>query len=237
MSKKVVIGITDCEKYSNYEKWILVEPNVEVVRLGSQFSNLDEVKKCDGILLTGGDDIHPRFYHSTEIHYPHAPENFVEDRDEFEIAAFGIAEENNLPILGVCRGLQLINCALGGTLKQDLGELNKIHRRILKDDKIHPIKVKDNTMLQGITKVSLGEVNSSHHQSINELGKELKINSLAMDGTIEGIERSENVKSFLLAVQWHPERMIDKESAFSENIRVSFLEAARSRTKNRQTAG
>ncbi len=130
MNKKVVIGITECEKYPNYEKWILAEPDVEVVRLGSQFSNLDEVKKCDGILFTGGDDIHPRFYRSNETHYPHAPERFrSEDRDEFEIAAFKIAEENNLPILGICRGLQLINCALGGTLKQDLGKLNKVHRR------------------------------------------------------------------------------------------------------------
>jgi putative glutamine amidotransferase len=222
VSKKVTIGISDCEKYPNYERWMLAEPGVEVIRLGAQFSNLDEVNKCQGILLTGGDDIHPKFYGSKEIHYPNAPDEFVEDRDEFEIKALAKAQENKLPVLGVCRGLQLINCALGGTLKQDLGELNKIHRRITKVDKVHQVKVSDNTQLKGIAKIDKGEVNSSHHQSIDKLGKELKINSVAMDGTIEGIERTNG--SFLLAVQWHPERMNNQESPLAKNIRRSFIE-------------
>ena len=227
MSKKVTIGITDCEKYSNYERWILAEPDVEVIRLGYQFSNLNEIEKCDGILITGGDDVHPRFYGSNEIHYPNAPDEFVEERDEFEIKIFAKAQGNELPVLGVCRGLQLINCTLGGTLKQDLGELNKIHRRISKEDKIHQVKVSDNTQLKEIAKVDKGEVNSSHHQSIDELAKELKINSIALDGTIEGIERSEKERPFLLAVQWHPERMLDQHSPLSENIKNAFLENAR----------
>src|SRR6478609_5900682 len=165
---------------------MLAEPDVEVIRLGHQLSNLDDVKKCDGILITGGDDVHPRFYGSKEIHYPNAPDEFVEDRDEFEIDTFKKAQENKLPVLGVCRGLQLINCTLGGTLKQDLGELNKIHRRVTEADKIHKVKVSGNTLLSEITNMNQGEVNSSHHQSIDKLGKELKINSTAMDGTIEG---------------------------------------------------
>jgi putative glutamine amidotransferase len=220
----VTIGITDCEKYSSYEKWITVEPDVEVIRLGSQFSNLEEIKKCDGILLTGGDDVHPRFYGSNETHYPNAPDEFVEERDEFEIKVFAKAQENKLPVLGVCRGLQLINCALGGTLNQDLGELNKIHRRITEVDKVHQVKVNGNTQLKAITKIEKGEVNSSHHQSIDKLGKELIINSIAMDGTIEGIERISG--PFLLAVQWHPERMLDKNNPLSKNIKKAFLESA-----------
>jgi putative glutamine amidotransferase len=221
----VTIGITDCEKYPNYERWMLSEPDVEVIRLGHQFSNLNDVAKCDGILITGGDDVHPRFYGSKEIHYPNAPDEFVEDRDEFEIDTFKKAQENKLPVLGVCRGLQLINCTLGGTLKQDLGELNKIHRRVTEVDKIHKVKVSDNTLLKEIANANQGEVNSSHHQSIDKLGKELKINSTAMDGTIEGIERSEG--PFLLAIQWHPERMIDQNSPLSKNIKNAFLESAR----------
>ena len=225
MSKKVTIGITDCEKYPNYERWMLVEQDVEVIHLGHQFSNLDEIDKCDGILITGGDDVHPRFYGSEEIHYPNAPDEFVEDRDEFEIKTFAKAQENKLPVLGVCRGLQLINCTLGGTLKQDLGELNKIHKRVTEIDKIHPVKIKDNTQLKEIAKVDKGEVNSSHHQSIDKLGKELKINSTAMDGTIEGIERTAG--PFLLAVQWHPERMLDQNNPLSRNIKDAFLESVR----------
>lgn len=223
--KKIVIGITDCEKYPNYEKWILAEPDVDIIRLGHQFSNLDDVKKCDGILITGGDDVHPRFYGSNEIHYPNAPNEFVEDRDEFEIKSFLKAQENNLPVLGICRGLQLINCILGGTLKQDLGELNKIHKRASKEDKIHPVKVNDRSLLYEISKVNQIEVNSSHHQAIDKLGKDLKINCQAMDGTIEGIERSGH--PFLLAVQWHPERMLDQKSPLSKNIKNTLLESIR----------
>jgi len=206
---------------------MLEESNVEVIRLGHQFSNLDEINKCDGILITGGDDVHPKFYGSNEIHYPNAPDEFVEDRDEFEIKTFAKAQENKLPVLGVCRGLQLINCTLGGTLKQDLGELNKIHRRTSQDDKIHKVKVSDNTLLNEIAKVNKGEVNSSHHQSIDKLGQKLKINSIAMDGTIEGIEWSESDRPFLLAVQWHPERMLDQNNPLSKNIKRAFLENTR----------
>ena len=225
MSKKITIGITDCEKYPNYEKWMLVEPDVEVIRLGHQLSNLGDIAKCDGILITGGDDVHPRFYGSKEVHYPNAPDEFVEDRDEFEIKTFAKAQEGKLPVLGVCRGLQLINCILGGTLKQDLGELNKIHRRTTEVDKIHQVKVNNHTQLREIAKIDKGEVNSSHHQSIDKLGRELIINSVAMDGTIEGIERTDG--PFLLAVQWHPERMLDQNNPLSKDIKNVFLENAR----------
>jgi len=227
VSKRVVIGITDCEKFSNYERWILAEPDVEVIRLSTQYLNLDEVKKCDGILLTGGDDIHPRFYRNKETHYPHAPESFVEDRDEFEMEAFKRAQENNLPVLGICRGLQLINCSLGGTLKQDLDELNNTHRRISREDKLHTVKVESSTLLKDISKVVQGNVNSSHHQAIDKLANGLKINCRAEDGTIEGIETSESGHSFLLAVQWHPERMKDQNSPLSNNLKKYFLENAR----------
>ncbi|HCW06329.1 MAG TPA: peptidase C26 [Cytophagales bacterium] len=225
MKKKIVIGITDCEKYPNYEKWILAEPDVEVIQLGHSFSNLDDVKKCDGVLITGGDDVHPRFYGSSETHYPNAPDEFVEDRDEFEIQTFLKAQENNLPVLGICRGLQLINCILGGTLQQDLGELNKIHKRVSKDDKIHPVKISANSLLREISQVNQGEVNSSHHQAIDKLASNLKINCQAMDGTIEGVERTG--RPFLLAVQWHPERMLDQDSPLSKNIKNAFLESVR----------
>ncbi len=226
MSKKVVIGITDCEKYPNYEKWILAEADVEVIRLGSQSYNLDDVKKCDGILLTGGEDVHPRFY-GKEIHYPNAPIEFEEERDEFEIQTFKKAQENNLPVLGICRGLQLINCVLGGTLKQDLGELNNVHKRISKEDKVHQVEIESSTLLNDISSVVREKVNSSHHQAIDKVGNGLKINCRAKDGTIEGIEPSISGRPFLLAVQWHPERMIDQENPLSKNLKKSFLVSAR----------
>jgi putative glutamine amidotransferase len=230
VSKEIVIGITDCgAKYSNYEKWISDEPDVKVIRL--DFRNLDEIEKCNGIVLTGGDDVHPRFYGNNELSYPNAPKRFAEKRDEFEIEVFQRAQKSSMPVLGICRGLQLTNCVLGGTLTQDLGDLNEIHRRPpqREDDKIHTVKIEPDTILNAVSGVQEGDVNSSHHQSIDKLGSGLRINCRADDGTIEGIERSDSNKPFLLAVQWHPERMKDQDSPLSKNIRDSFLEAARKR--------
>ena len=222
-----VIGITDCEKYPNYEKWIR-GGGVEVIKLGHDLSNADDIKKCNGLVLTGGDDVHPKFYGSAEIHYANAPDEFVEDRDVFEIEVFKKARKNNLPVLAICRGLQLVNCVLGGTLKQDLMEKNEVHRRTSDVDKVHEVKVEVGSVLQHISRLSIGSVNSSHHQAIDKLGSGLKINCKADDGTIEGIEGSES-RPFLLAVQWHPERMEDQNSPLSKNIKDNFLEAARSR--------
>jgi putative glutamine amidotransferase len=223
VSKQVVIGITDCEKYSNYEKWILAEPDVMVIQLGAKFSNSQDVEKCNGILITGGEDIHPGFY-GKEINYPNAPSEFEIARDEFEIEIFKRAQQNKLPVLGICRGLQLINCVLGGTLKQDLGKLNDTHTRVSKDDKIHEVTIDASSMLFRISNVSTQNVNSSHHQSIDKLGEGLKINCVAEDGTIEGIEGPNLNDQFLLAVQWHPERMLDQSNPLSKNIKKSFLQ-------------
>ena len=101
---RIVIGITDCEKYPNYEKWIRAG-DADVIKLGQDLSNADDIKRCDGLVLTGGDDVHPRFYGSTDIHYANAPKEFVEDRDAFEIEVFKKAQKNNLPVLAICRGL------------------------------------------------------------------------------------------------------------------------------------
>jgi putative glutamine amidotransferase len=225
VTKKVIIGITDCEKYPNYEKWMLTERDVDVIRLSHQFSNLGDLAKCDGILLTGGEDVHPRFY-GKGTQYPNAPEQFGEQRDEFEIQTFKRAQQRHLPVLGICRGLQLINCVFGGTLQQDLGGLNEVHKRVSWEDKNHEVSVEGTTLLFGITRVSHGGVNSSHHQAIDKLGNGLRVNCHAADGTIEGIEGLHSRDPFLLAVQWHPERMRDPNSPFSRNVKNAFLESA-----------
>jgi putative glutamine amidotransferase len=225
VSRPVVIGITDCEKYPNYERWML-ESGVNVIRLGAQFSNLDDLKKCQGLLLTGGEDIHPRFY-GKDIRYENAPTEYEEERDEFEIKAFQYAEEHRMPVLGICRGLQLINCVKGGILKQDLAALNETHKRISQDDKVHDVLVVPSSSLQQIVGLQRSKVNSSHHQAIEQLGEQLKVNSLALDGTIEGIESENSSNPFLLAVQWHPERMIDQQNPLSKKIKEAFIDSAR----------
>lgn len=222
-----VIGITDCEKYPNYERWIKAA-GAEVLKLSAELKNEAEVVNCAGILITGGDDIHPSFY-GRGTDYPDAPEYFVEDRDRFEMAVLRAAEANRIPVLGVCRGLQLINVVHGGTLIQDLGQQKNItHQRVTPEDKYHQVNVQPGSVLQKITGVLSGEVNSSHHQAIDQLGQDLAINCKAEDGTIEGIEKSDD-DMFLLAVQWHPERMKDLTSPLSQAVRDAFLSATKKR--------
>ncbi|MGC4020705.1 MAG: gamma-glutamyl-gamma-aminobutyrate hydrolase family protein [Cyclobacteriaceae bacterium] len=222
------IGLTNCgsgpKKQGYYVNWLQSVNGVEVVELSAEKNNASELEKCSGLVLSGGIDVHPSYYNNSKIDYPKA-EGFNEARDRFEKEVFDLAQKKQIPTLGVCRGLQFINCLMGGTLIQDLDDLNKTHEG--GPDKIHEVKIDRGTLLENISGLSNGDVNSSHHQAIEKLGNGLKINCRANDGTIEGIERSDLSKSFLLAVQWHPERMEDQSSPLSRNIRDSFLEAAK----------
>jgi putative glutamine amidotransferase len=222
------IALTDCgsgsKKQGYYINWLKSVEGIDVVELSASKNNLNELETCSGLLLSGGIDVHPSYYGNSKNDYPGA-ESFDEARDKFEMQAFDLAQKKQLPVLGVCRGLQFINCLMGGTLIQDLDNLNKTHEG--GPDKIHQVSVERGSLLQNISMLTKGNVNSSHHQAIDKLGIGLKINCKADDGTIEGIERSESDKPFLLAVQWHPERMEDQNSPLSKNIRDSFLEAAK----------
>jgi len=229
--KKITIGVTVTEaRYENYPKWIKAEDdNIEIIELSAEDQNWDQIEDCDGILLTGGIDMHPQFYDSANLRYPFAPEHFNEKRDEFEMHVFETALNLEHPILAICRGHQLVNVALGGNLIQDLGAGNDIHKRT-EEDKQHDIKTISGTLLQEISGDS-GHINSAHHQAINELSDELIANSFSPDGLIEGAEwKDKEDKPWLLAVQWHPERILDKETnPFSKNIREAFIKAVRNK--------
>lgn len=225
MSEKVVIGITDCEKYPNYEKWMLAEPNVEVIRLGYRFSNLDEIKKCDGILLTGGEDVHPRFYHQPAL-IEYCEPDFDENRDEFELKVIEYSQKNNLPLLGICRGLQIANVYSGGTLVPDLPTFGKFNHAKFREgkDKYHRVHIDCNSLLHDVVGTERGEINSAHHQSADRIGKDLVVSAISMDGVVEAIERKKpHDNTFLLLVQWHPERMLDQNSPLVKNIKHNFL--------------
>ena len=224
------IGLTltrNPQKFQYYIDWLKANENVEIVRLSVADDNLDEIHNCDALVLSGGTDVHPKFYND-DTGYHGEPEEFNEQRDEFEIAAFQSAEENNIPILGICRGMQLINVIHRGTLIQSLGmqDLNKVHKG--SPDKSHPVNIEPGTMLYDIIGSNQTQINSAHHQAIDKLGKGLLINARSDEGIAEGIERADkNGKPFLLAIQWHPERMFRfqlENSPASKAIRERFFE-------------
>ncbi len=229
MKSSVVIGITDCSKYANYEKWILDEADTEVIRLSPGAKNFLDVEKCDGIILSGGEDVHPRFYNKLE-YLPYCHE-IDEARDEFEWRVLEETKKNDLPLLGICRGLQMINVFFGGTLIPDLPSFAKYnHSRFSKEDRCHIVNVDPLSELRKIVGVDSGEINSAHHQSAELIGKDLVVNSFSPEGVVEGIEwKDSSNKPFMQSVQWHPERMTNLQSVFSQKIKVAFINAVSQR--------
>ena len=221
-------------KHENYVRWIRNEDaDIEVVRLDAELGNLADVSECDGLVLSGGVDIDPELYDGP-MEYVKAPAGgFQTERDLFEQAALQLAWEMGLPVLGVCRGLQLINVSCGGTLVQDMGERgDAVHENVTGTDKEHQVSLVSGSQLGKITGCSGGVVNSAHHQAIDQLGEGLRINCRAEDGTIEGIEwEVPEGKPWMLAVQWHPERMYVNgvwDAALYGPVRDQFINAIKS---------
>lgn len=231
MQNKIVIGVTDCSKYANYSNWIQSQGNeIEVIKLSYKTQNITDIKQCSGIVLTGGEDVHPRFYNHPEFYQYCYADDVSEARDDFEWRVLEYTEKNKLPVLGICRGLQIANVFFGGTLIPDIPRWGKYNHSKMPDntDRYHEIAVDPNSWLYRLVESEKGEVNSNHHQSADLIGEGLVISALSPDGVIEALERKEpESKSFLCLVQWHPERMNKPESKFVKNIRTAFVEACK----------
>jgi putative glutamine amidotransferase len=162
---------------------------------------------CDGLLLTGGEDVHPSWYGADPSPLLTPPSR---ERDLFELALFAVARQRELPILGICRGIQLINVALGGTLFQDLpserpGTVD--HSPLgARDVRSHPVRLQPGSRAAGALGATTVTVNSVHHQAIKDLAPGLVASGWTPDGLIEAAESGPGV-SWMLAVQWHPEEM------------------------------
>ena len=222
-------------KHINYVNWLKQNDNINIVTLSAETKeNKGNISDCDALVLSGGIDVHPGYYNSNNFVYPNMPQQFYEKRDAFERSVFADAQKRKLPVLGICRGLQLINCILGGSLQQDLAGKNSIHKAIVDEnkkqfDKAHGLHITPGTLLADLTGTERAVTNSAHHQCVNAVAGELMVNCLSDDNVIEGLEWKEKTgKSFLFCIQWHPERMYEfqlEKSALSAGIRNLFIEA------------
>jgi len=223
------------EKHINYVNWLKQNDNINIVTLSAETKeNKGSISDCDALVLSGGIDVHPGYYNSNNFVYPNMPQQFYEKRDAFERSVFADARKRKLPVLGVCRGLQLINCILGGSLQQDLAAKNSIHKAIVDEnkkqfDKAHGLHITPGTLLAELAGTERAVVNSAHHQCVNAVGGGLVVNCLSDDNVIEGLEWEDKTgKPFLLCIQWHPERMHEfqlEKTALSAGIRNLFIEA------------
>jgi putative glutamine amidotransferase len=191
------------------------------------------VERCDGVLLTGGDDIQPQLY------APKAPEALVATvsgadrrRDLFELMLIEEVFRQKKPLLAICRGHQILNVAFGGTLIVDIplehgGTIN--HKRMdRKSEVVHEVALTRGSLLAKVSgRLRLG-VNSSHHQAVSRVAKPFQVTARSADGIIESMELRGNAARtlpFMVAVQYHPERLFDR---YAEHLALfqAFVKAA-----------
>ena len=178
---------------------------------------------CEGVLFTGGQDVSPGLYQEAPL------EGLIEGcekRDEMEGMVLSLCMEEDKPILGICRGIQFINVAMGGTLYQDLplqhpSEVD--HRQSPPYDlPIHEVRIAAGTPLKDCLGREIIGVNSCHHQAVKDLAPGLKEMATSPDGLVEAVYRPES--RFLWAVQWHPEFSHETDENSSKIFRA-FVEA------------
>lgn len=238
-----LIGITMGRTTSrnNYPVLVIVEAYVQailrtgacpvMIPLGLPGELFDELlSRLDGVLFTGGGDVHPDQY-GNQIH-PKVNE-VDRDRDRVELGLFQETRKRELPILGVCRGFQVINIGLGGTLYEDIQDQRPAsldhhfwpgHPR---DYLAHPVEIAEDSRLRHILGKSSAPVNSLHHQGIRDLAPGLLASAIAPDGLIEALEMPDY--PFGIAVQWHPEWL--PEEASMDDLFRAFVQAAAERRR------
>jgi len=175
------------------------------------------VRRLDGLVLTGGPDVDPALY-GAEPHSRTQPPR--QRRDERELALIGAVERCGLPLLAICRGMQLLNVAHGGTLVQHLPDVvgHEGHNPTPGTFSAHAVRVDPQSLLAGALGWDIRDVPTHHHQGIDRLAGGLSAVAWAEDGTVEAIE--EPSKAFVIGVQWHPEAA-DDASIFESLVAVA----------------
>ncbi len=221
----IKIGITNNygseAKFKNYFDWISkIDSTVKLETINIE-TDL-QAAEYDGIILSGGHDVDPLKYGGNKNH-PKLGEIYSE-RDEFELKIVECAINEKIPILGICRGLQIGNVFFNGTLHEDL-----VYEGFKVDHKNnHAIKINSKTLLSEIVICENAQINSAHHQGIKKLGEGLIISATSPDGVIEAVElENKNINPFFLLVQWHPERINVETNRCSNPIGKTFIKAVK----------
>ncbi len=208
----------EARRYADALRLVGAEPIVRTPGGGSV--DLDHFA---GLLLTGGVDVNPARYGEAARVETEKPDDAL---DEFEMRLARTAVERDMPVFAICRGMQVLNVAMGGTLVQHLENAAKHSvRGGKKSEPAHEAKVEAGTKLRTIAGLDVLRVNSRHHQAVKRLGEGLTVSARdPEDGTIEAAEMPR--KRFVVAVQWHPEDQAAGDEA-ERRIFEAFLEAMR----------
>lgn len=212
--------------------------------LGEFAASGQAVGALHGLVLTGGEDVDPRRYGAARHPAADLPH---EIRDASELALLSAARQQRTPVLAICRGLQIVNVALGGTLVQDLPterpDALPHDPGGPRDARVHAVRVDAGSRLARALGATELTVNSSHHQSILSLAPSLVATGRAPDGTVEGVETAD--EWWMIGVQWHPEELVDTPDPWDRGLFDAFREAmvspsrpgARDGDRARATAG
>ncbi|MCL2673735.1 MAG: gamma-glutamyl-gamma-aminobutyrate hydrolase family protein [Defluviitaleaceae bacterium] len=226
---KPIIGITpyftDDQKYSLNSPYVasLLACGVTPIILPYDPESIPTyLKMISGLLLSGGGDIDASYFNQEPHEKAGAP---TIARDEFELALCREAVKINMPVLGICRGEQVLNVALGGNILQHIEEGGHQFGE-KRTEYIHSVKLAEGSKLRSIIGQDEIETNSIHHQSVGDkLGEGVSISAVSPDGIIEAIEVAS--KKFVIGLQWHPEELAAKDSNHMAIFRA-FTDAARS---------
>lgn len=218
---------TDAER-DRYLRWLrLSDPALAVEVLTPERGNPAALAGCHGLVLTGGGDIDPSSYGRGDA--VAVVSEVRVDRDHMEHALVHEAIRLGIPLLGICRGMQMVNVALGGTLVPDLDAAgHPSHRRQDATVRRHRVRIAQESALSDGTGVREGEIVSSHHQAVDRPAGGMRVVARSEDGVIEAMEWEDRHRHpAVLLVQWHPERMAAEEGPLTTGIRDMFLRSAR----------
>ncbi len=227
--EEIFRGFFRVQAVANYVDSVLRAGGVPIVVPPTNltdYSYLETIAdKIDGLLLTGGNDVDPVLY--GEEPFVKLGERMVQ-KDAMEVALLDKVVDRRLPVLGICRGMQMLNVYFGGTLYQDLSQNPNftIQHQFTTDLSVptHSVRTGSDSVVQGI----IGEtyrVNSAHHQAVKDLAESFRATAYATDDLVEAIEHKEF--PFMLGVQWHPEMMAHKDQKMQEIFNV-FVKACMS---------